>query len=185
MSPSAEYETGIYYDTASAEDALGRLHALGYAHEDISVMMDRDTRERDFPASDGSKAAEGAATGATVGGVLGAILAGLTATGSIAAIVGTGGLATPLVVGPLAAALAGLGAGGAAGGIVGGLVGAGIPEHRAREYEKGLARGGIVVGVKPTEADREQVATILGGHRSEYDERSDAARGGQGGLASN
>ena len=62
---------------------------------------------------------------------------------------GTGGLATPLVVGPMAAALAGLGAGALGGGIVGGLVGVGIGEKRAKDYEKGLRDGGILVAVRP------------------------------------
>jgi len=54
-----------------------------------------------------------------------------------------------VIAGPLAAALAGAGAGGLAGGLIGSLVGAGIPEERARVYEKGVKEGGIVMGVKP------------------------------------
>jgi hypothetical protein len=42
-----------------------------------------------------------------------------------------------------AGAIAGAGAGGATGTLVGALVGAGIPEHRAAEYERGLRAGGM------------------------------------------
>jgi len=156
-----DFETGIYDDRESAENAVARLHELGYTKDDISVMMDDKTRERDFADATGSKAGSGAAAGAAIGGGLGAIVAGLTATGSVAAIVGTGGAATPLVAGPLAAALAGLGAGGVAGGIVGALVGAGIPEDRAKRYESRLNDGGILVGVKPRPEHRDELRRIF------------------------
>ncbi len=143
------FESEIYYEREPASAAVDRLHGLGYAREDISVMMDDKTRERAFAAIVNAKGSEGVAAGATIGGVLTAIVAGITATGSVAAIAGTGGLATPLVVGPLAAALAGLGVGAAGGGIIGGLIGVGIGESRAKQYEKGLREGGIVVAVRP------------------------------------
>ena len=143
------FETELYLDREPAAAAVERLHELGYGRDDISVMMDEKTRERAFGAMVNAKGSEGIAAGATIGGVLGAIVAGLTATGSVVAIAGTGGLATPLVVGPLAAALAGLGAGAAGGGIVGGLIGVGIAEKQAKEYDKGLREGGILVAVRP------------------------------------
>ena len=58
--------------------------------------------------------------------------------------------------GPIAAALAGAGAGAGAGAATGGLIGAqvgeGIPEDRAREYERGLNDGGIVIGTRARDA---------------------------------
>ena len=161
------FESEIYYDREPASAAVDRLHGLGYGRDDISVMMDDKTREKAFSALVSAKGSEGLAAGATVGGVLGAIVAGLTATGSVAAIAGTGGLATPLVVGPLAAALAGLGAGAAGGGIVGGLIGVGIGEKRAKDYEKGLREGGILVAVRPkTKENRAAVRKALDSGRS-------------------
>ncbi|HTA39830.1 MAG TPA: hypothetical protein VK760_12175 [Candidatus Acidoferrales bacterium] len=158
-----DYETALYTERDPAVAAVERLHGLGYGREDISVMMEDKTREKAFSAIVNAKGSEGIAAGATIGGVLGAIVAGMTATGSVVAIAGTGGLATPLVVGPLAAALAGLGAGALAGGIVGGLVGAGIGEHRAKEIEKGLREGGILVAVKPKTHDhRDHVRKAFG-----------------------
>lgn len=156
------FESEIYYDREPAGAAVDRLHALGYRRDDISVMMDDKTREKAFSAVVNAKGSEGIAAGATIGGVLGAIVAGLTATGSVAAIAGTGGIATPLVVGPLAAALAGLGVGAAGGGLVGGLVGAGIGEKRAKDYEKGLREGGILVAVRPKSKEhRDEVRKAL------------------------
>lgn len=161
------FESEMYYDRDPASAAVERLHGLGYGRDDISVMMDDKTREKAFSAVVNAKGSEGIAAGATIGGILGAIVAGLTATGSVAAIAGTGGLATPLVVGPLAAALAGLGAGAAGGGIVGGLIGVGIGEKRAKDYEKGLREGGILVAVRPkTKEHRADVRRALDAGRS-------------------
>ena len=155
------FEGGLYYDRDDAEDAVNRLHGLGYGQDDISVMAKDKERAAQFAESTGTKASTGAVTGGAIGGALGAIVAGLTATGSIAAIAGTGGAAAPLVVGPLAAALAGLGGGGLVGGIIGGLVGAGIPEDKAREYEEGLNKGGMLIGVHPRDEHRDQVRSIF------------------------
>jgi hypothetical protein len=149
MSVDDRFEMEMYRDPALAGSAVDRLHQMGYDREDIGVMMDDKTRERAFAAMTNSKGSEGIAAGATIGGVLGAIVAGVTATGSVAVIAGTGGLAAPFVAGPLVAALAGLGAGGAAGGIVGGLIGAGIAEDHAKKYEQGLREGGVLVAVRP------------------------------------
>jgi hypothetical protein len=72
----------------------------------------------------------------------------------------------------LAAALAGAGAGGATGGIIGALIGAGIPEDRAREYERGIRDGGIVIGTKYRDADHarqlEKDYTTYGGTNVRY-----------------
>ena len=153
--------TGLFHDRAEAERAAADLQNLGYAQNDISVLMDDRGRANEFAEHTGTRAAEGAGVGAGIGGTLGAIIAALTATGSVAAVAATGGLAAPLVAGPLAAALAGAGAGGLTGGLIGGLVGAGIPEHRAREYETGLSAGGILLGVHAADARAAQARRIL------------------------
>jgi hypothetical protein len=140
--------TGMFRDRDSAEVAYRSLSDRGYSKDDVNVMMSDDTRKKYFDDEDdsdlGSKALEGAGVGAGIGGTLGAIIAGLAAVGTLA-IPGVGLIAS----GPIAAALAGLGAGGAAGGLVGALVGAGIPEDRAKIYDKGIREGGIIMGVNP------------------------------------
>ena len=151
----------MFRDRVSAERAVADLQQFGYTQNDISVMMNDQTRARDFAADTGSKAAEGAGVGAGIGGTLGAIIAAVTATGSVAAIAATGGLAAPLVAGPLAAALAGSGAGGLGGGLIGGLIGAGIPKERAAQYETDLSAGGILVGVHAKGANAAEVQRVL------------------------
>jgi len=156
-----EWITGFFRDRGAADHAVHDLQKAGYGVNDISVMMTEDTRVRNFGAEKGTKAPEGATAGGLVGGALGAIIAGLTATGSIAAIAATGGAAAPLVAGPLAAALAGLGAGAVGGGIIGALVGAGFPEVRAKEYERKLRDGAIMVSVRAADGDASAAREIL------------------------
>jgi hypothetical protein len=154
--------TGMFRERASAETAVSDLHTLGYTQSDISVMIEDGTIHKQFSDSTGGhKTTEGLGTGAAIGGALGAIIAGLTATGSIIAIAATGGAATPLVAGPLAAVLAGLGAGGIGGGLIGALIGAGIPEDRAKLYDEGLKSGGILVGVNADGSRVGQVRAIF------------------------
>ena len=145
--------TGMFLDRDSAEGAYGALTARGYTKDDINLLMSEETRSRYFPANApatelGTKAAEGAGIGAAVGGGLGAVLAGLAAVGAIA-LPGIGLIA----MGPIAAALAGGATGAVGGGLLGALVGSGIPEDRAREYDSGIRKGGIVMGVTPRSED--------------------------------
>jgi hypothetical protein len=152
---------GVFKDRDDADKAVDDLERLGYGMNDISVIMNEGTRVRAFGTERGSRGGEGVAVGAAAGGALGAIVAGLTATGSIAAIAATGGAAAPLVAGPLAAALAGLGVGAASGGLLGGLVGLGIPEVRAKEYQRELDDGGILVSVRANPGTEDEVTRVL------------------------
>ncbi|HEY7982156.1 MAG TPA: hypothetical protein VID19_11800 [Candidatus Eremiobacteraceae bacterium] len=157
---------GVFKDRDDADKAIDDLQRLGYGINDISVIMNEGTRLRAFGTEKGSRGGEGVAVGAAAGGALGAIVAGLTATGSIAAVAATGGAAAPLVVGPLAAALAGLGVGAAGGGILGGLVGLGIPEVRAKEYQRDLDDGGILVSVRANPGTEDEVRSALIKHKA-------------------
>jgi hypothetical protein len=161
-----DFETNIFYEQTPAEAAIDRLYSLGYGKGDIGVMMDDKTHERALASYTLAKGSEGVATGATIGGALGALIAGIAATGSIAVIAGTGGAAAPFVVGPLAAALAGLGVGATSGGIIGGLIGLRVGETRAKEYEQGIREGGIVIAVRPKSKEhRDNVRRALGNDR--------------------
>jgi hypothetical protein len=144
--------TGSFSDRDTAERAWNSLTSRGYTDKEINVMMSDDVRKKYFADDNselGNKAAEGGTAGAVIGGSAGAILGALTAAGTLA-LPGLG----LIIAGPIAAALAGLGVGGAAGGLVGALIGAGIPEDRAKEYEKDIKEGRIVMGVRPrSEAD--------------------------------
>lgn len=145
--------TGLFRDRQSAERAYERATSRGYGQNEVSVLLSEEARDRHFPRTEttqtelGSKVAAGAAAGAVGGGGLGAVLAGLAASG-----IAVPGL--PIIaMGTLAAALTGAGVGGVLGALVGGLIGYGIPEERARMYERGIRDGGIVMGVTPRSSD--------------------------------
>jgi len=146
--------SGIFKDRASAERAYQSMHERGYHKDDVHLMMSDDTRDTHFGDTSehtelGDKAMEGAGVGSAIGGTAGAIIGAIAAIGTSVALPGLG----LIIAGPLAAALAGAGAGGLTGGLVGALVGSGIPEEHAAEYEEGIKNGGIVMGVKPRNAD--------------------------------
>jgi len=146
--------SGIFRDRSSAEKAYQSLHERGYHKDDVHLMMSDETRDTHFANSAehtelGDKALEGAGVGSAIGGTAGAIIGAIAAIGTSVALPGLG----LIIAGPLAAALAGAGAGGLTGGLVGALVGSGIPEEHAAEYEEGIKNGGIVMGVKPRNAE--------------------------------
>lgn len=137
---------GSFEDRDAAERAYRSASERGYRENDVHVMMSDDTRKRHFTDDKiGNKSLEGTGVGAVAGGALGATIMGIIAAGTSVAVPGLG----LLIAGPLAGALAGAAAGGAAGGLVGALVGAGIPEDRAKAYERDIKEGRILVGVNP------------------------------------
>jgi len=142
--------TGLFRDRDSAESAYGSLTTRGYSQDDVNLMMSDKTRDTYFKgdkkdgATDlGDKAWEDAGKGAAIGSGVGATIAAIAAIGTTLALPGLG----LLIAGPLAAGIAGAGAGGLTGGLIGALVGHGIPEDRAKEYDKGIRDGGILMGV--------------------------------------
>jgi hypothetical protein len=146
--------SGIFRDRSSAEKAYESLHSRGYGKDDVNLLMSDETRKTHFGDDSahtelGDKAMEGAGVGSAIGGTAGAIIGAIAAIGTSVALPGLG----LIIAGPLAAALAGAGAGGLTGGLVGALVGSGIPEEHAAEYESGIKDGGIVMGVKPRNAE--------------------------------
>ena len=150
----SSYTSGMFRDRNSAEKAYGSLSSRGYSKDDVNVLMSDDTRKTHFGDDTahtdlGDKAMEGAGVGSAIGGTAGAIIGAIAAIGTSVALPGLG----LIIAGPLAAALAGAGAGGLTGGLVGALVGSGIPEEHAAEYEEGIKNGGIVMGVKPRNAE--------------------------------
>jgi uncharacterized protein YjbJ (UPF0337 family) len=150
------YVSGLYRTPEDATRAYSDLTTKhSYGRDDIDVVMSDETRKRHFgdvtpgaELSGGTKAAEGLGAGSMIGGGIGAALAAIFAVGSSVVVPGIG----LVVAGPIAAALAGAGAGGATGGLIGALIGAGIPEDRAKEYERGIHEGGIVVGTRARDA---------------------------------
>jgi hypothetical protein len=140
---------GIYTSRENAENAVDRLVTSGFRQENISVLLQDKADTKDFAHEKHTKAPEGAATGAVAGGVIGGAL-GLLAHIGVLAIPGLGPL---IAVGPIIAALTGIGSGGVLGGIIGALVGIGIPEYEAKRYEGRIREGGILLSVHCDNAD--------------------------------
>lgn len=143
---------GMFRDRADAERAYKDLRDMGYDGEEINVIMTSEGKERHFKGEHkrdssemGNKALEGTGTGAAIGGITGGIAGAIAAIGTNLIIPGLG----LVVLGPLAAGLAGAGAGGLTGGIIGALVGAGIPKENADVFQKGLKEGNIMLAVRP------------------------------------
>ena len=145
----APLSTTSFLDVNAAEKTYEDLLAKGYTEKDIHVMMSDETRKKlagqHVKLEHGNKSLEGAGVGGMVGGAVGATLVGLMAAAAAVTLPGIG----LVVAGPLAGALAGAATGAAAGGLVGALVGAGIPEDRAKVYEKEMKDGAIVFAVHP------------------------------------
>ena len=161
--------TGLFRDRESAERAYGSLTSRGYSKDDVNLVMADDTRKKYFSDDNDTeldtKAWEGAGKGAAIGGTVGATLAAIAAIGTSVALPGIG----LLIAGPLAAGIAGAGAGGLTGGLIGALIGSGIPEDRAKEYEKGIKEGGILMGVNTrTDEDAEYFETDWKTNRGEH-----------------
>lgn len=145
------YTTELFTNRDSAEKAYQSALNKGYADTDINVIMSEDSKKKYYDSVlvervEGNDALEGAGVGGAIGATVGGIVAALAAVGTSLVIPGLG----LIVAGPLAAGLAGAGAGGLTGGLVGALVGWGIPEDKARIYEKGIKDGGIVLAVEDT-----------------------------------
>ena len=164
---------GTFHDRSSAEAAVERLGEIGYGQNDVSVVMNHDTRTKYFgeeaaaehgSTDRGSSIAKGAAGGGMIGGTLGALVAAVVGTGAVGLTVATGGIAAPFIAGPLAAALAAGGAGAAAGSVLGGLLGAGMPDHDAKRVDRDVEGGNIVVSVHADDADADEARRALGVH---------------------
>ena len=134
---------GIFHTHDTAAGAVDHLHAAGFSHEDVSVLMADKQGSKDFAAEKNTKAPEGTTAGVLGGGALGGTLGLLAGLGALA-IPGVGPL---IAAGPIMGALAGLGIGGTVGGLIGALVGMGIPEYEAKRYEGHVNAGGILVSV--------------------------------------
>ena len=153
---SGRLVTGLFPDRASAEAAYGVAHDRGYTKDDLNMVMSDETRDRHFSGTTagketelGNKAAEGAGIGGAIGGTIGAVVAAIAAVGTSLVLPGLG----LVIAGPIAAGLAGAGAGAAGGGLIGALVGWNMPEERVKEYEEGIKKGGILMGLRAKNDD--------------------------------
>ncbi len=163
---------GILADYQTTDKALRALKDIGYGMDDVSIIgQDSENLNRsgqtgndqvqDLQPDDGNHADDGVATGVLSGGAVGGITGLLVGLGTLA-IPGVGPI---MLAGAAATAIASTAAGGAigaaAGGLVGGLVGLGIPEDRAKVYDKHLSQGKYLVIIDGTDSDIERAKPIL------------------------
>lgn len=167
---------GIFYTPAAAERAVADLIAGGFARDRISLISpgSAEAEHLKLPGSDAEHVEE-LAVGAVGGGLLGGALGALV--GMI--VVAIPGIGPVLLAGPLAAAISGAGvtmavgagAGAVGGGVLGALAWAGLTGDEAHVYEEFLRRGGTLVMVQASNAERALATEIL--HRDGAAEPAD------------
>lgn len=167
--------TRLFDRHTEALAAVSELEALGVNSSDISIISNNADNWHAGHRHDGdvggplgdrngdgvNDVGEGAGKGAAAGGVLGAgagVLAGLgmLAIPGLGPVVAAGWLASTAV-----GAAVGAAAGGATGGLLGALKEAGHGDDDAHVYAEGVRRGGTLVSVKTSDAERARVETIL------------------------
>ncbi|WP_018923243.1 DUF1269 domain-containing protein [Salsuginibacillus kocurii] len=77
------------------------------------------------------------------------------------------GIGPIAAAGPLAAAIEGGAIGAGGGGLGGALTGAGVPKDEAKEYEKYLQEGNIVILVEADENQKESVYNTFSSYNTE------------------
>lgn len=163
---------GIFPDYKTTEKALIELKGIGYGMDHISIIgqnseylnpsgQPENVEIQDIEIEDSNHADDGAKTGVISGGTVGGLTGLLVGLGTLA-IPGVGPI---MLAGAAATAIASTVAGGAigaaTGGLVGGLVGLGIPEDRAKVYNKHLSQGEYLVIVDGTKSDIARAEPIL------------------------
>ena len=157
---------GTFPTRSAAEHALHELRDSGFVMDHVAVVAQDSNQADSLAGVEISDRAENKADdGVKVGAVSGGALGGLTGL-----LVGLGALAIPgigpiMLAGAAATALATTAAGSAigavAGSLLGGLVGMGIPEERARAYDKRVSAGEYLVMVDGTDAEIGRAEAIL------------------------
>jgi len=139
----------IANDHGHAESIVTQLKSVGFAPNDVSVLLPDKRGTKDFAHEQHTKAPEGAATGAGGGGLLGGVLGWLAGIGALA-IPGVGPF---IAAGPILAALGGAAVGATVGGVTGALIGLGMPEFEAKRYEGKIKGGNILISAHCSNAD--------------------------------
>ncbi|MNH48922.1 hypothetical protein D3C85_520350 [compost metagenome] len=171
--------TRLFDHHTEALAAVSELETAGFDHSTISIVSNNaeewhDGHQHKHHAGsalgdrngDGvNDVGEGAGKGAAAGGALGAgvgVLAGLgmLAIPGLGPVVAAGWLASTAV-----GAAVGAAAGGATGGLLGALKEAGHGDEDAHVYAEGVRRGGTLVSVQASDADRARIETILDNRR--------------------
>jgi len=147
---------GLFSNYKDANDAVSELMNNGYSKNDLDLVGKKESFNMD---NNGENMGEDTVAGATAGAVIGGI-AGLVAGVAALTIPGVGPIIT---LGTLTAALGSTAVGAAGGGAIGGLIG--LTEEEGVAYEQALAKGSILVIVKP-KGDVQMVKDVFSKHNA-------------------
>lgn len=141
---------GLYATATSAEIALNRLIAAGYAQDDVSLLMADAYATRDTVLEASAWARYRAMMGSVIGGTLGS----LRGIGSVA-IPGVGPvISSGRMIGRLDTECADS--------ITNAIASMGVPELEARHYEDCVKDGDVLLALHcESQAETNRVATIL------------------------
>lgn len=148
----APVRIGVFARRSSADAAVARLHAAGFARDQITVVCSTCTRQEfdDFVVRPPS--GKSAPKAATIGAFVGALLGG----GASVAIATSGGVSAP----PVAALIAlGVVGGCAAGAYIGAMMSRGTETEATEHFDRTVQPGRTLVSVETIEPHRgEQLA---------------------------
>lgn len=169
----ATLNLGVFSDRLQAEAAINELIQVGYRPQEISIVVkDHETAQK-IESSTGAGVASGLTTGAVTGGMIGGLAGLLAGIGAITipglgALLFAGPIATALgLTGAAAATTSGAISGALAGGLLGALVGLGIPEETAKEYEREIKAGAVLLAVPAHDHDEQDPLGIMQKHGGE------------------
>ncbi len=175
----ATTNTGVYKRAVGVFKTREQIEKALQAFKDANFDMNRVSliaknldnvqgAEEIVDGEDGNAASEGAGIGAVTGTVLGGLTGLLIGLGTLA-IPGIGPVLLAGELSALGTTAAGAGLGALTGGLVGALTGMGIPEEKAKIYEKSVKAGEYLLIVSGTETELAQAESIMNGHGiSEY-----------------
>lgn len=143
---------GTFEKHEEADAAIVQMEQKGFESDAVSVITRQNIAGK-YAQKEGHK---GAVTGGVLGGLAGLLIAATP-------VVLPGAL---LIAGPLTI-LTGAALGVITGGILGALVDIGVPEESAREYERTIQRGGVLLAVTVDEETKDIAKQIMKEHNAE------------------
>lgn len=152
---------GLVRNHAQVDAVIGALLNTGFVRTDISTLYSDRPTTGDFLLGRGVQTPTHTVAAAGVGVALGVALGLLAGLGALA----IPGLGVFIAAGPIIAMICSVIAGAAIGGVAGALAGLGISEIEARQYERKLRRGAILLSIRVDDQDqRAHAKKVLEGY---------------------
>ncbi len=154
---------GIFTDSKVAGEAVSELKNQGFAGEITVIAKDEGEEAKTHEIKDGGEVSDGVVAGAAGGAAIGGLAALLAGLSSVT-IPGIG----VVIAGTLATILAGVGIGALAGGIVGALADWGVPDKEAKDMERKVKEGQILIAVSTSDPKAMKIMGNKGGQTQQY-----------------